>query len=337
MSDPVDASQARTATRSGQWRAALDAPPLGSLRVGPLGQRPAAPGGQRGVRRTAPGHHPVGPGPHATEPSATPRRSPPAGGSRPRDTGRRLAPHRRPRATRRRAARRSRRGPARPGRPRGHPARRHAHRAPTNSSRSTSAPSGIHGSAGPRRSWCAVVARPRAPGPPRTARPCPPSSTFSSCRRGALSGTSRRSSPDRPDAVLVEYDRGAFAAPIVAAARSLGIPTATMVHGSVHPHGYTPLLADVAFCWGEAQARQLEQAGASPDRLIVTGCQRVGLHAWDVGGGEGRARSRRPAHDPALDQQPPGAPRPAGAGPGRGRRGRDARGHRAAGAAPAPS
>jgi hypothetical protein len=88
-------------------------------------------------------------------------------------------------------------------------------------------------------------------------------------------------SRNRPDAVLVEYDRGTFAAPIVAAARSLGIPTATMVHGSVHPRGYTPLLADLAFCWGEAQANQLEQAGAPTERLVVTGCPRVGLHPWD--------------------------------------------------------
>lgn len=85
---------------------------------------------------------------------------------------------------------------------------------------------------------------------------------------------------DPPAGVLVEYDRGTFAAPIVAAARSCGIPTATMVHGSVQPHGYTPLVADRAFCWGETQMAQLEAAGAPPDCLTITGCQRLGLETW---------------------------------------------------------
>jgi hypothetical protein len=100
---------------------------------------------------------------------------------------------------------------------------------------------------------------------------------------------------DRPDAVLVEYDRGTFAAPIVAAAGSLGIPTATMVHGSVHPHGYTPLLADVALCWGTAQAAQMEAAGAPAERLAIAGCQRLGLEQWS----KGKARA-----DLGLDDRP---------------------------------
>src|SRR5690606_19587649 len=77
-----------------------------------------------------------------------------------------------------------------------------------------------------------------------------------------------------PAAVLVEYDRGAFAAPLVAAARSLGIPTATMVHGALSPVGYTPPLAELVTCWGEAQVDLLERLGVERDQMVVTGCPR---------------------------------------------------------------
>jgi len=81
----------------------------------------------------------------------------------------------------------------------------------------------------------------------------------------------------RPRAVISEFDRGAFAAPLVLAARALGIPTITMVHGAVSLRGLTPLIADIALCWGADQVDAFVRAGTAPDRLVVTGCHRAGL------------------------------------------------------------
>jgi hypothetical protein len=104
----------------------------------------------------------------------------------------------------------------------------------------------------------------------------------------------------------VEYDRGFFAAPLVLAARAHGVPTFTMVHGTIAPHGYTPLLADMALCWGSAQVEQFTELGVPPDRLVITGCSRVGLQPVD----RAAARSRlgfdeRPAFVLATNNQPP--------------------------------
>jgi len=81
----------------------------------------------------------------------------------------------------------------------------------------------------------------------------------------------------RPRAVIADFDRGAFAAPLVLAAKALGIPTITMVHGAVSRRGFTPLIADVALCWGNDQVEIFTKAGASPERLVVTGYLRAGL------------------------------------------------------------
>ena len=81
----------------------------------------------------------------------------------------------------------------------------------------------------------------------------------------------------RPRAVVADFDRGSFASPLVLAARALGIPTVTMVHGAVSLRGYTPLIADVALCWGEDQVEVFVRAGAPPDRLVITGCHRSAL------------------------------------------------------------
>ncbi len=80
----------------------------------------------------------------------------------------------------------------------------------------------------------------------------------------------------RPRAVITEFDRGSFASPLVLAAKSLGIPTLTMVHGAVSLRGLTPLVADRALCWGEDQVRAFIRAGTVPERLVVTGCHRTG-------------------------------------------------------------
>ncbi len=79
----------------------------------------------------------------------------------------------------------------------------------------------------------------------------------------------------KPRAVVTEFDRNAWAACLILTARSLGIPTMTMIHGVINAYGYTPILADVAFCWGERQKQQLIDLGVEREQLVVTGCPRL--------------------------------------------------------------
>ena len=80
----------------------------------------------------------------------------------------------------------------------------------------------------------------------------------------------------QPVGVVTEYDRYDWAACLVLAAKARGIPTMTMMHGVINPpYGYTPLLADVAFCWGELQRDQMVALGTDPRRLAITGFQRM--------------------------------------------------------------
>jgi hypothetical protein len=79
-----------------------------------------------------------------------------------------------------------------------------------------------------------------------------------------------------PRVIITEYDRNDRASCLVLAARARGIPTVTMIHGTINPpYGYTPLLADVALCWGEQHRDQMIALGTESKRLIVTGCQRI--------------------------------------------------------------
>lgn len=80
----------------------------------------------------------------------------------------------------------------------------------------------------------------------------------------------------KPSGVVTEYDRFDWTACLVLAAKARGIPTWTMMHGVVNPpYGYTPLLADTAFCWGQLQHDQMVALGTAPHRLRVTGFQRM--------------------------------------------------------------
>jgi hypothetical protein len=55
----------------------------------------------------------------------------------------------------------------------------------------------------------------------------------------------------RIEIVICDLDRYATNAPIILAARSLGIPSATIVHGSVSPiDNYIPVIADYFLGWG---------------------------------------------------------------------------------------
>ena len=80
----------------------------------------------------------------------------------------------------------------------------------------------------------------------------------------------------KPSVVVTEYDRNTFTSCLILSARSLGIPTITMMHGVINsPYGYTPVLADVVLCWGKRHRDQLVSFGVNPNRLMIVGCQRL--------------------------------------------------------------
>lgn len=80
----------------------------------------------------------------------------------------------------------------------------------------------------------------------------------------------------RPKMVVTEFDRNAMASCLVLAARERGLRTSTLVHGVINPpHGYTPVLADQIFCWGEHQRRQLMEMGTSPRKVLKTGAPHI--------------------------------------------------------------
>lgn len=82
----------------------------------------------------------------------------------------------------------------------------------------------------------------------------------------------------RPKAIITEYDRNVCASCLILAAKGKNIPTVTMIHGALEPYpayGFAPLLADVACCWGERHKAQMMGYGINPERLIITGCQRL--------------------------------------------------------------
>ena len=61
------------------------------------------------------------------------------------------------------------------------------------------------------------------------------------------------------------------------AARKLGIPSLTLVHGVIErdAFGFSPVLADHILCWGELDPATLLDAGEAPSRVTVAGCPRL--------------------------------------------------------------
>ena len=80
-----------------------------------------------------------------------------------------------------------------------------------------------------------------------------------------------------PLAVVTEFDRDPLSACLILAARSLGIPTYTLVHGVLNEEarGAVPLLAGKVFCWGEMQRTQFMAAGEDPAKIVIAGCPRL--------------------------------------------------------------
>ena len=95
----------------------------------------------------------------------------------------------------------------------------------------------------------------------------------------------------RPSVILTEYDRNHLWSCLVLAARRLGIPTVTLVHGVMGRDavGFAPVLADKVLCWGELDRRKLVAAGVAPDRAVVAGCPRL---TRDLPATQGQARRK---------------------------------------------
>jgi hypothetical protein len=105
----------------------------------------------------------------------------------------------------------------------------------------------------------------------------------------------------RPTVVLTEYDRNDHWATLILVARSLGIPTLTMVHGVMGEKavGFTPVLADKILCWGEMQRRQLIDGGERRAEIVVAGCPRI-TRELPLSPAEARAKLGLPAEKPVV-------------------------------------
>jgi hypothetical protein len=81
----------------------------------------------------------------------------------------------------------------------------------------------------------------------------------------------------RPSVIVTDYDRNTYWSCLVLAAKKLGIPTVTMVHGVMHKEalGYSPVLADKIVCWGEFDREKLLAAGEPLEKILVGGCPRL--------------------------------------------------------------
>jgi len=78
-------------------------------------------------------------------------------------------------------------------------------------------------------------------------------------------------------AVVADHDRFYLWAPLVLVARTQGVPTFALMHGTFGAAcaGYYPILADTLFCWGELQREMLAAVGAARERVVVAGCPRL--------------------------------------------------------------
>lgn len=81
----------------------------------------------------------------------------------------------------------------------------------------------------------------------------------------------------KPSIIVTEYDRNTYWSCLVLAAKALGIPTVTLVHGVMNENavGYTPVLADRILCWGRLQKDTLIGEGENPAKILEAGCPRL--------------------------------------------------------------
>lgn len=83
----------------------------------------------------------------------------------------------------------------------------------------------------------------------------------------------------QPAAIVCEYDRNASTAPLILAAKHLGILTFTLQHGLINiPYGYTPLIADSILVWGQQSLDALMRFGLDPSRIHIVGHPGIQIH-----------------------------------------------------------
>jgi hypothetical protein len=75
----------------------------------------------------------------------------------------------------------------------------------------------------------------------------------------------------RPRIVIVDFDRSRLCQPLVLAAQQLGIPSLTLIHGSIGRDGYVPVLATMVVCTGQRHLQSLLELGVDADRIRIIG------------------------------------------------------------------
>src|SRR5690606_33076225 len=71
--------------------------------------------------------------------------------------------------------------------------------------------------------------------------------------------------------VIVDFDRNKFV-PLVLAAKYLKIQTISLQHGAINPpYGYTPLIADEIWVWGELWKNALILMGVKESSIKIVG------------------------------------------------------------------
>jgi hypothetical protein len=75
----------------------------------------------------------------------------------------------------------------------------------------------------------------------------------------------------KPSGVITEFDRNHISSALISCARKHKIKTVTLTHGVICDYGFTPVLADYIFCWGNFQRKQLIEQGISSERIFITG------------------------------------------------------------------
>jgi UDP-N-acetylglucosamine 2-epimerase len=82
---------------------------------------------------------------------------------------------------------------------------------------------------------------------------------------------------NKPSIVITESDRNSKWSTVILAAKCLGIPTVTLVHGVINENalGYSPVVADDVLCWGNLQRDKLIEEGVNKNNIRVVGCPRL--------------------------------------------------------------
>ena len=80
----------------------------------------------------------------------------------------------------------------------------------------------------------------------------------------------------KPQYVLTEYDRFAFTSSLISSANKNHIQTFSMVHGVPgNSIGFTPLVANKVFVWGDRQRQTFIKYGVKVDKICVTGATQL--------------------------------------------------------------